>query len=414
MFIVHTTLLSLEDDENPANSKGIPTPSRLSGTTVVSLTHIRQPPPGKFFFILNDLSIRQEGHYRLKFRVFEVPLSHSFVYLRGEVKSDVITVYSPKKFPGLGMSSNLIKDFALKGHKVRVRKESTIQKRRKKKLSPVVATTITQSINNCRETNQSKAENSQQLQPESHLLPQRTEQFQPMHPTVILPIHPINSYLYLQNCDPIVPSDNAISTHSISGGGSLQATVGNKNVLSKSSSPQVKLEYISQTVDQQLSVPANPFLQPSKRVMRFVNIDEPSQQQVHYPPFSQLQLCAPMQQVATTLRYTYPDQQQHYSGTELSQNQLHQSSQLPTVQQESSSTLLPCYKIYPTFHPQHQVQQQLQPQQYFSNPTIPSPSYLQQQFIGVPPHGFISSSSSMSPTNVDPTSSMYTTEQHPY
>lgn len=156
MFIVHATLISLEDEAGTTNtahnpttaledasdlasaSKGVLVPSRLAGTTVVSLTHIRNPPPGKFFFILNDLSIRQEGFYRLKFRVFEVPLSHSYVYLRGEVDSSVITVYSPKNFPGLATSSNLIMDLASKGHKVRVRKESTLQKRRKK---PSPATT---------------------------------------------------------------------------------------------------------------------------------------------------------------------------------------------------------------------------------------------------------------------------------
>ena len=102
-----------------------------------------------------------------------MPLSHSFVYLRGEVESDVITVYSPKKFPGLGMSSNLIKDFALKGHKVRVRKEATHQKRRKKNISPVVAATINQSISNNSGTSQSEAESSQLLQSVPHLLPQR-------------------------------------------------------------------------------------------------------------------------------------------------------------------------------------------------------------------------------------------------
>lgn len=415
MFIVHTTLLSLEDDENPANSKGIPTPSRLSGTPVVSLTHIRQPPPGKFFFILNDLSIRQEGHYRLKFRVFEVPLSHSFVYLRGEVESDVITVYSPKKFPGLGMSSNLIKDFALKGHKVRVRKEATHQKRRKKNISPVVAATINQSISNNRGTNQSEAESSQLLQSVPHLLPQRTEQPQKIHPTVIPPTHPVNPCLYLQNSTSTIPADDSISTHnSISSGGSIQATVGNNNLLPKSLSLQVKPEYISQTVDKQLSAPADTFLQPSKGVIQFMNIDKPSQQQVHYP-FPQLQTpSAPMQQIPTTIRYTYPDQQQHYLSTELSQHPLHQSSQLQIIQQQPSSKLIPGYNIYPNFQPQHQIQQQLQPQQYYSNQTNPTPSYLPQQFIGASPQGFISSSSSLSPTKADSTNNIYTTEQQPY
>lgn len=114
------------------SSEGLPTPSRLAGTTIASLTHVRNPLPGKFLFIFNDLSIRQEGRYKLKFRMYEILSEQGVVKFRTEAISSVITAYSPKTFPGLATSSDLIKEIAQQGHKVRVRKESTLNRRRKK------------------------------------------------------------------------------------------------------------------------------------------------------------------------------------------------------------------------------------------------------------------------------------------
>lgn len=133
MFIVHTSLLSV-DGYIPSNdtNEGFPTPSRLAGTTITSLTHVRNPLPGKFLFIFNDLSIRQEGQYKLKFRMYEVLSDQGIVRFRTETISSVITAYSPKNFPGLATSSDLIKEIAQQGHKVRVRKESTLNRRRKR------------------------------------------------------------------------------------------------------------------------------------------------------------------------------------------------------------------------------------------------------------------------------------------
>lgn len=133
MFIVHATLLSIDGAfSNEGPLEGLPTPTRLAGTTITSLTHVRNPLPGKFLFIFNDLSIRQEGKYRLKFRMYEVVSDECEVRFRAETISSIITAYSPKNFPGLGTSSDLIKEIAQQGHKVRVRKESTLNKRRKR------------------------------------------------------------------------------------------------------------------------------------------------------------------------------------------------------------------------------------------------------------------------------------------
>lgn len=133
MFIVHATLLAVDDFlSNNDPDEGLPTPSRLAGTTITSLTHVRNPLPGKFLFIFNDLSIRQEGRYRLKFRMYEVLSEQGIVEFRADAISSIITAYSPKNFPGLATSSDLIKEIAQQGHRVRVRKESTLNRRRKR------------------------------------------------------------------------------------------------------------------------------------------------------------------------------------------------------------------------------------------------------------------------------------------
>lgn len=147
-FIVHATLLSLNEygdsspifspenspisDDSITYSSCTPAQSRLAGTNVASLTFVRNPSPGRFLFIFNDLSIRQEGRYRISFSMYEVLSEQGVVKFRSQVLSNIITAYSPKNFPGLVTSSDLIKEIALQGHKVRVRKESTLNRRRKK------------------------------------------------------------------------------------------------------------------------------------------------------------------------------------------------------------------------------------------------------------------------------------------
>lgn len=403
MFIVHTTLLSLNDDErsHPV-ANGTPTPSRLSGTTVVSLTHVRNPPPGKFFFILNDLSIRQEGYYKLKFRVFEVPLSHPFVYLRGEVESDVVTVYSPKKFPGLGKSSSLIKELALKGMKVRVRKESTLQNQRKKKSSAVITAAITQSLTKTTETKHIEPNYNQQSQSQLYSSLEKTEEPEECNSittTAMIPIHSINEYSYMQNSETIATTSGSMNIHNNTY--NLPITIETK---SKSSSPEIKLEYSQSTLPQQLQVPTDPSTLIQKVGTHFMTTDALAQQQEYHPPLHQHHILADP-------RFMYSGLQQ--SGSQ----QLQQQPQI--VQSQPSLALIPNYKTYNNLQFQHQVeQQQLQQQpqqpQFFNNPAEISAPYISQQFIeGPPQHGFISASSPGSSTNVTPISNIYSIEQQP-
>ncbi|ANB14342.1 hypothetical protein AWJ20_5311 [Sugiyamaella lignohabitans] len=132
-FIIHTSLYEvLPSGPNGQLERSLES-NRLTGTTIVSLSHIRKPAPGRFYFILHDISIRQEGRYYLEFNVWEASPQSGFLTHRGQILSDLISVFSPKMFPGLETSSDLIKDIANQGCKVRVRKESTMKRRRSRR-----------------------------------------------------------------------------------------------------------------------------------------------------------------------------------------------------------------------------------------------------------------------------------------
>lgn len=127
-FLMHVSLYEVVEHDN--QEKRILAPRRISGTTMVSVSHIRTPVPGKFYFLCHDISIRQEGRYQLEFSVWEIVSGRQQMVHRGLAISNTIMVYSAKSFPGLEQSSALIKEMASKGCKVRVRKESVIRKRK--------------------------------------------------------------------------------------------------------------------------------------------------------------------------------------------------------------------------------------------------------------------------------------------
>jgi Velvet factor len=74
-------------------------------------------------FAFTDLSVRQEGHYRLRFDVFEI--SSATIYHRAHVISDEFRVYAAKSFPGMAQSTDFTD--TLKKHGIRVRVSKTIR-----------------------------------------------------------------------------------------------------------------------------------------------------------------------------------------------------------------------------------------------------------------------------------------------
>ncbi|KAK9316214.1 velvet factor-domain-containing protein [Lipomyces starkeyi] len=126
LHAAHPVAPSLTSPTTPTTP---PQTSNLIGTTITSLNFMKQPPPGRAYFLFPDLSVRQEGTYRLVFSVFEICEDSGAVW-RAEAVSEVLTVYSPKKFPGLDVSSALTREIASQGGKVRIRREARLRGRR--------------------------------------------------------------------------------------------------------------------------------------------------------------------------------------------------------------------------------------------------------------------------------------------
>ena len=85
-------------------------------------------------FVFSDLSVRQAGSYRLKFRLLRVDPNRIPVDGRcpilGEVESERFEVYTAKEFPGMKASSALIKALRRQGLNVGVKKGRDAGRRR--------------------------------------------------------------------------------------------------------------------------------------------------------------------------------------------------------------------------------------------------------------------------------------------
>jgi hypothetical protein len=122
----------------------------LTGVTCAGAAYLTQPTTAAYF-IFPDLSVRHEGWYRIKFHLFEqtkrredfdmgriVPAPTQSADGSGQesppndqemminmtyVYTDPFQVYSAKKFPGLGQSTELSQVVAKQGCRVRIRRE---------------------------------------------------------------------------------------------------------------------------------------------------------------------------------------------------------------------------------------------------------------------------------------------------
>lgn len=94
------------------------------------------------WFILQDLSVRTEGTFRLKMSFVDVGTSsaettngppvinHGTAPVLASVFSEPFQVFSAKKFPGVIESTQLSKCFALQGIKIPIRKDGVKGPRR--------------------------------------------------------------------------------------------------------------------------------------------------------------------------------------------------------------------------------------------------------------------------------------------
>ena len=123
-------------------------PPVLTGTPVAGMVYLERPRPAGYF-IFPDLSVRHEGKYRLSFNLYEelkddkdedrieedvdsaraMGQGDAHVTQRLEVKSAPFTVWSAKKFPGLGTSTSLSRCVAEQGCRVRIRRDVRMRRR---------------------------------------------------------------------------------------------------------------------------------------------------------------------------------------------------------------------------------------------------------------------------------------------
>jgi hypothetical protein len=74
----------------------------------------------KAVFVFSDLSVRQEGRYRLQVHVFQIV--HGEILLRAAVYSLPFRTFTPKKFPGMQSSTDTTADLKRNGIKMRYKK----------------------------------------------------------------------------------------------------------------------------------------------------------------------------------------------------------------------------------------------------------------------------------------------------
>ncbi|KAI4236969.1 MAG: hypothetical protein LQ349_002211 [Xanthoria aureola] len=94
----------------------------LSGTMVSSLHRLKDVDNlDGGFFVFGDLSVKVEGHFRLRFSLFEM-LKTEVVFIKA-ITSSPFKVYPGKAFPGMSESTFLSRSFGDQGVRLRIRKE---------------------------------------------------------------------------------------------------------------------------------------------------------------------------------------------------------------------------------------------------------------------------------------------------
>ncbi|GAA6055936.1 hypothetical protein JCM3770_005603 [Rhodotorula araucariae] len=88
----------------------------VAGSVVSSLFHLRD----QSCFVFPDMSVRMEGRWRFKMSLYEV--NEEGVEFCTSILTDVFQVYSSKRFPGMGKSTELSKSVAQQGLKLRIRR----------------------------------------------------------------------------------------------------------------------------------------------------------------------------------------------------------------------------------------------------------------------------------------------------
>ncbi|KAF9966638.1 hypothetical protein BGZ70_001747 [Mortierella alpina] len=121
--------------EDPEGEIVAPAHRALAGTVVSSLNRLKDVDNSDGgFFVFGDMSVRMEGHFRLRFTLFELLEGRVFHVM--STISNTLTVHSSKNFPGMSESTFLSRSFADQGVRIRIRKGHHV----KPKMAPLMYT----------------------------------------------------------------------------------------------------------------------------------------------------------------------------------------------------------------------------------------------------------------------------------
>ncbi|RIB28188.1 velvet factor-domain-containing protein [Gigaspora rosea] len=125
----NSTVMSVNAPLNTRNLMG-----HCTSSAYVLNNHVGQKG---VYFIFQDLSVRTEGTFTLKFSSPD-ELTNARGNVAAEVYSAPFRVYSAKKFPGMTESTELSKAFAKQGIKIPIRKEAYYKKVCNNNIQPTV------------------------------------------------------------------------------------------------------------------------------------------------------------------------------------------------------------------------------------------------------------------------------------
>lgn len=116
-----------------ADSDPEPDLNSLTGNTCTS-GHVVKDDRGvhNMMFCLNDISVKKEGSYRLKFCLFKLNTSTGDVENLTSICSQPFTTYSGRHFPGMSESTSMTRLLVDAGVRLRLRKESKAMSTKKK------------------------------------------------------------------------------------------------------------------------------------------------------------------------------------------------------------------------------------------------------------------------------------------
>jgi hypothetical protein len=101
-------------------------------------------PDYKAVFVFSDLSVRQEGRYRLQIDLFELVLGEAIH--RATVYTLPFRTFTPKRFPGMQSSTETTAELKRNGIKMRYKKSIRINSRMKLNIEAAAVSNFTQSM----------------------------------------------------------------------------------------------------------------------------------------------------------------------------------------------------------------------------------------------------------------------------